>query len=447
MDDSSSISSWITLLVLLSGNVLLAIGHNALVNSRKADLSEQAETGNKRAALALALGEDATNLLLSYQLSVTILRFLAAGVAVLGLAPGLAAAFINLGLENSLAYGLARIILLLFTAAVMLTLGEQVPATFGAANAERLALIVARPMQLVVRTLTPLSWILRLVSDTLIRLLGVEGKVHYVTEEEIKTIVDAGQEEGVLETHEKEMIFSIIELDNTTAREVMVPRLDMVALAIDTPLDEAVQEIIDAGHSRIPVYEDNIDHIRGLLYAKDLLQRWGNNEGDNGNGDAVRNLLREAYFVPEGKSAMTLLGEMRQDRIHLAIVVDEYGGTAGLVTLEDLIEEIIGEIQDEYDIHEQATYRQLSEDEYICNARLDLDDLNRLLDLHFPTDEYDTLGGFIFYQVGEVPAPGTVIETHEARLEVLTVDGRRIRNVRVTRLPARAHSDTGSHND
>ncbi len=428
--DEGSISNLGVLLALLIANGILTIGHHALVNAQKSRLLALAEEGNRRAALALSLSLDATNLLTSHQLLADLLAFLAAGIAAIGVAPPFALGLAGLGLSGPAALALGEVIVLLLAAVLWLVLGQTIPAAIGKANADRLALLFAHPTRWLIGLLAPLSWAVRLTSEALGRLLGVEGQVRYVTEEEIKTLVDAGQEEGVIEDEEKEMIYSIFQFGDTSVREVMVPRLDMVALRIDTPLGEAVETVLAAGHSRIPVYEDNIDHVRGLLYAKDLLKLWGR----GGNGDALRGLLREAYFVPEGKSALDLLREMQQKRVHMAIVVDEYGGTAGLVTLEDLIEEIIGEVQDEYDIGEVAAYQQVSEDEYICNARLDLDDLNYLLGVNLPTDEGDTLGGFIFSRVGEVPTPGTVIETDEVRLEVLSVEERRIGQVRVTRL-------------
>lgn len=428
--DEGSIPTLTALLIMLLGNALLALGYHALINARKSDLAEMAAAGRRGAALALAVSADASPLVNAYQLSVMVLRFLSAGLAAIGLAPRLALALAGLGLDGLTALILAELVVLLFGAGVMLIVGGQIPATIGAARAERLAPYFARSMALLVRLLLPFSNLARALSDGVVRLLGIQAQVRYVTEEEIMTLVDAGQEEGVIEDEEKEMIYSIFQLDETSVREVMIPRPDMVALPLNTPLEEVIRTVLAAGHSRIPVYEDNIDHITGLLYAKDLLKLWG--RGDN--GDALVNLVRPAYFVPEGKSAMRLLQEMQQKRVHLAIVVDEYGGTAGLVTLEDLIEEIIGEVQDEYDQDEEAAYEQLSEHEYICNARLDLDDLNHLLEVNLPTDESDTLGGFILSRLGEVPEPGTVIETDEVRLTVLTVDQRRIGQVRVTRL-------------
>lgn len=428
--DEGSISSLIILAILLVANVALALAYHALVNVKRSTLENRAAEGKHAATLALHLSEEATDLVNTYQLCLIVIRFVSAGLAAVGLAPGLAQSLTGLGLDPVMALGIAELIVLLFGAGVMLIVGGQVPAAVGVAYADRLSLSLARPMWLLIRGLSPVANLLRAISDGIVRLLGIEARVHNVTEEEIMTLVDAGQEEGVIEDEEKEMIYSIFQLGDTAVREVMVPRLDMVALPLDTPLDEVVRTVLAAGHSRIPVYEDNVDHVRGLLYAKDLLKLWEK----GGNGDALANLLRPAYFVPEGKNAMTLLQEMQQRQVHLAVVVDEYGGTAGLVTLEDLIEEIIGEVQDEYDFNETAAYQQVSENEYICNARLDLDDLNRLLDIALPTDENDTLGGFIFSQVGEVPEPGTVITTNEVQIVVLSVDRHRIGQVRVTRL-------------
>jgi CBS domain containing-hemolysin-like protein len=253
----------------------------------------------------------------------------------------------------------------------------------------------------------------------------------FITEEEIKTLVDAGEEGGVIEEDEKRMIYSIFEFGDTLVREVMVPRIDVVAVEVNSRLSDALAVIIQAGHSRIPVYEESIDHIRGLLYAKDLLVLWRDGQMDR----PLKDLLRPAYFVPESKKAVDLLADLQQRKIHLAIVVDEYGGTAGLVTLEDLIEEIVGEIRDEYDINEEEIYQQVGENEYIFDAGIDLDDLNRLLDADLSTEDSDTLGGYVFSKLGKVPVEGERIEDGSLQMEVLSVDDRRIRKIRLTKVP------------
>jgi len=262
------------------------------------------------------------------------------------------------------------------------------------------------------------------------KLLGGESLrgMPFITEEEIMTMVDAGQEVGVIEEDEKAMIYSVFALGDTLAREVMVPRIDIVALDVKTSLEEALDVVIHAGHSRIPTYENSIDNIVGVLYAKDLLQLWR----DKREKVALRDVLRTPYFVPESKSVDELLEEMQQRKVHMVIVVDEYGGTAGVVTIEDIVEEIVGEIQDEYDA-EEPIFEQSGEGEFIFNARIDLDDVNRLMGTALPTEMDDTLGGFIYNQLGKVPAPGETVRFDGLVIEVLTVSGRRIRKVRVCR--------------
>ncbi len=247
-----------------------------------------------------------------------------------------------------------------------------------------------------------------------------------VTEEELKTLVDAGQQGGILEQGERKMIYSIFEMGDTLAREIMVPRTDMLSLDVITPLDQAIDALLAAGHSRVPVYEDNVDHIIGLLYAKDLLQIW--REGDH--LQSLRTLLRPAYFIPEAIKLDDLLHEMQRKRIHMAIVVDEYGGISGLVTLEDIVEEVVGEIRDEFDQGEELPYQKIGEGEYMLLGRIDLDDFNELVGSNIPKDETDTLGGYIYKRLGRVPANGNSIQIGHVLLTVDEVVGRRIRKVR-----------------
>lgn len=256
-------------------------------------------------------------------------------------------------------------------------------------------------------------------------------------EEELKTLVDAGQVEGVLEQGEREMIYSVFELGDTLAREIMIPRIDIIALDVNTPLAEAADALLESGNSRVPVYEESVDNILGLLYAKDLLRVW--RQGDQLN--SLRNLLRPVYFIPEAKKADKLLAEMQSQRIHMAIVVDEYGGVAGLVTLEDIVEEILGEIQDEYDQGEESPYQELPGGEYVFQGKVDLDDFNEVLASNLPKDEADTVGGFIYSRIGHVPHSGERIQVNNLLLTVEQVTGRRIRKVRAERVPSKKEED------
>jgi putative hemolysin len=258
-----------------------------------------------------------------------------------------------------------------------------------------------------------------------------------VTEDELKTLVDAGQEEGIFEKGERRMIYSIFQLGVTLAREIMVPRIDMLALDVSTPLFEAVDAFLRSGHSRVPVFEESVDNTLGLLYAKDLLRVW--REGNQ--LESLRELLRPAYFVPEAKKVDELLTEMQSQRVHMAIVVDEYGGVAGLVTLEDIVEEILGEIRDEYDQAEESPYQILSDGEYLFQGRVDLDDFNEIMGSNLPKDEADTIGGLIYSQMGRVPDTGDTVRQDNMLLTVEQVSGRRIRKVRARWLPSEARDD------
>lgn len=244
-------------------------------------------------------------------------------------------------------------------------------------------------------------------------------------EDELKTLVDAGEEEGVFETEERNMFYSIFELGDTLAREIMVPRIDMLSLDVNTPLSDAVDALLKAGYSRVPVYEDSVDNTLGLLYAKDLLRAWREEK----HTASLRGMLRQAYFVPEGKRVNELLAEMQSQRIHMAVVVDEYGGVAGLVTLEDIIEEIFGEIRDEYDQGEEAPYQRLADGSYVFLGRIGLDDFNEIMGSTLTSADTDTLGGYIYGCLGHVPHTGETIREENLLLTVEHVSARRIHKV------------------
>ena len=258
-----------------------------------------------------------------------------------------------------------------------------------------------------------------------------------MTEDELKTWVESQQEEGGLEREERQMIYSIFQFGNTLAREIMVPRMDMLAFEVSTSLAEATEAFTRSGHSRVPVYEDDIDNIIGLLYAKDLLHVMQDGRKEN----SIRELLRPAYFVPDTKKADALLTEMQAQRVHMAVVVDEYGGVAGLVTLEDIIEEIIGEVQDEYDLSEEELVQQNGPDEYVFLGRIDLDAFNEVMDSHVPKGESDTLAGYLYDHFGRVPHDGESLQTNGLLLTIDQVVGRRIRRVRAQRIPAEEKGD------
>jgi putative hemolysin len=417
---------FLTFMVL---NAFLAMARAALINVRKPRLRQLIEEGVGSARTAERLAEDASRLLATTQFGMMLTRFFAGAVVAVVSTPPLADA-LRPWLGGA-SYPLAFVLVVLGAAIVMLILAELVPESIAVQHSERLALLLARPLALISIVAMPVVHLMVWLSNAISRLFGGGLETHtlLVTEEEIKTLVDAGEEEGVIQEEEKEMIYSIFELGDTLAREVMVPRIDVVALEVNTPMLEAMDTIMDAGHSRIPVYAETIDNVLGVLYAKDLLPYLRQGRSDV----PLKKILREAYFIPETKRASDLLPDLQQRRVHMAVVVDEYGGTAGLVTIEDLVEEIVGEIQDEYDA-EEPFVEFVNDNEYIFDARVDLDDLNRLMNVELPTEDSDTLGGFIYTELGKVPAIGDRVAFGDMGFTVESVAGRRIKKVRVQRI-------------
>ncbi len=281
------------------------------------------------------------------------------------------------------------------------------------------------PIRFVAYLLLPITLLLRPWGC---RISRESGDKELLNDESLHLLLRAGKEQGVIEPEEKEMIASIFELGETLVREVMVPRVDIVAVDVEASFAEVVKAILEAGHSRLPVYQGNIDHVVGLLYARDLLTYLAEGKTDV----KISQMLRPAYFIPESKRVDELLQELQQRKVHMAIVVDEYGGTAGLVTIEDLLEEIVGEIQDEYDL-EEPVIEEISESEFIFSARVNLDEVNERLHIELPSEGGDTLGGFIYSQLGKVPACGDTISFEGVTLEVISVEGHRIERVRARR--------------
>lgn len=251
----------------------------------------------------------------------------------------------------------------------------------------------------------------------------------HVTEEDIQSIIDEGEQEGVINRDEHAMIDAVLDLDDTRVREILVPRTDMVALEKDTPLGQVLETIIEAGHSRIPVFDGDIDHIIGILYAKDLLKIWGYAP----EAADLSSMLRRAYYIPESKSIGDLLKEFKTRHVHMAVAVDEYGGTSGLVTIEDILEEIVGEIQDEFDLDEQTAFTRLEGGGYLFDARSRLEDVEEEVGVSLPRGDYDTLGGFVSHIHGHLPVKGEQCHFETLLFTVEDADARKISSIRVER--------------
>jgi CBS domain containing-hemolysin-like protein len=327
------------------------------------------------------------------------------------------------------AEALGILIAVTLTGILFILVAESFSRSIAAHQSERIALKTIGVSALVSWLMKPAVRLVAAVAGALLAPFGAKVRLSWpaLTEEELMVLVEAGEEEGVIEEDEKEMIDSIFEFTDTVVRQVMVPRIDMKVVDADTPVLEAVSVIMESGHSRLPVIDGNVDTIIGIIHAKDLLPILASPEKRE---VSLRDIVRPAFFVPENKKVSELLAEFRSNNRQMAIVRDEYGGTAGLVTVEDLIEEIVGEIRDEYD-HEEPLITIQDEDAWVVDARLNIDDLNEQLDARLPEDEFETIGGFVFGTLGKEPEVGDSVEFNGWRMTVQEKEGRRLRKIRI----------------
>jgi CBS domain containing-hemolysin-like protein len=356
---------------------------------------------------------------------------------VLGL---VAATVLAAGLAIEVFDALGELIAIVAMTLAVFVIAEVGPKTFAIQHAERVALFVARPVFVLGKLLNPLGRLLILLANALISPLPGRTlpKGPFVTEGEIRHMADVAEEEDEIEEGERELIHSVFEFGDTVVREVMVPRPDMVTSRADATLDEVLETIVKAGYSRIPIYEGDHDNIIGVLYAKDLLKRMHEEKGNA----KVSSLARAPLFVPEQKKVAELLREMQERRVHMAIVIDEYGGTAGLVTIEDLIEEIVGEIVDEYD-QEEPLVEPINESTIRVDAKMPIDEINELFDVELPHEEWDTVGGLVFGLAGRVPEQDQTVRLDSLEFRAERVTGRRIQKVVITKLSSSTQEDEG----
>ncbi|GAA6746955.1 hemolysin family protein [Thermus brockianus] len=315
---------------------------------------------------------------------------------------------------------------------LILFFGEITPKSIAVHHAEALAGVAAWPIYVLSVVFYPLGRFFSWVSGAILRLLGLEPRnTPLVSEEELRLILAGAEESGTIEAQEEEMIHSILELEETPVREIMTPRVEMVAIEAEATLEDLLHLFREHRYSRIPVYRESVDHIVGVAYAKDLLDYYCE---EDLKARTVASIAHPPYFVPENMDAWTLLRELRRRKVHLAIVVDEFGGTAGLVTLEDVMEEIVGEIYDETDEPEDAPIRRLPDGSYSIQAQTPVDEVSEALGVELPEGEYDTLSGFLYEQFGRIPGVGESVEWQGFRFVVESADQRRIERVRVERL-------------
>lgn len=409
--DSSDVTQLIILILLLGLSAFFSSAETALTTANRIRMRSMAEEGNKRAQAAMQVTDNSGKMLSAILIGNNIVNLSAAS-----LTTSLAYSFG--GSMVAIASGILTVLILLF--------GEITPKTMATIHAEKMALIYAPIIRVFMKIMTPLIFVINGLSMGILFLLRVDpsAKNKAMTETELRTIVDVSHEDGVIESDEREMIYNVFDLGDAKAKDVMVPRVHVTFADVNSSYDELIDIFREDKFTRLPIFEDTTDNVIGTINMKDLLLY------DSSKEFHIRDILREAYFTYEYKSISELLVEMRQAALNIAIVLDEYGETAGLITLEDILEEIVGEIHDEYDENEEEYVKEVGEREYLVEGSLNLDDLNDRLDLDLSSEEYDSLGGFIIERLDRLPEAGDEITTDEGiRMVVEKLDKNRIERV------------------
>lgn len=429
------------LFVLIIVNAFFAMSEIAIISLNDTKMQRMAEEGNKKAKQIVKLTENSSRFLSTIQIGVTLAGFLTSASASQNfadmLANGLAKTPVADVIPMSVISGASVILITIITSYFSLVLGELAPKRIGMQIPEKVAFKVVGILTFVAAATKPFVKVLALSTNAVVRLFGFDPNAdeEQVTEEEIRMMVDVGGEKGVIEDSQKEMIDNIFEFDDLDAGDVMTHRTEMTAIEVTRSLEEVAELAIENGYSRIPVYEDDPDSIVGVLYAKDLLKYVGHSIPSD---LTIENIMRKTLYVPETQSCGNLFKAMNESRTQFAVVVDEYGGTAGIVTLEDVLESIVGNIQDEYD-DEEEEIKKIDETTFTVDGTTDIDEINELVGVDLPEGDYDTLGGFVIslldYLPTEIGEEPIVAEFSNLRFTVLSVDERRIDQIKVEILP------------
>ena len=425
------------LLVLILINAFFAMSEIAIISLNDAKIERMAEDGHKKAKLILKLTENSSRFLSTIQIGVTLAGFLSSASAATSFAEMLTAAVVNgTGWQRDIIYPVSVVVITLVMSYFSLVLGELAPKRIAMQIPEKVSFAVVSPLLFISKVTAPFVKFLSLSTNAIVRLFGFDPNAdeEVVTEEEIRMLVDVGEEKGVIENTQKEMINNIFEFDDTDAGDIMTHRTDVDAADInDLTLDELVKLAIESGRSRIPVYEDDIDNIVGVLYIKDLLKYVGKQVPAK---ETLRSIMREAYFIPESKEIGELFKEMSARKLQMAVVVDEYGGTAGIVTLEDIVEAVMGNIQDEYDDEEEEISK-IDENTFTVDGTVDIEEIEELTGKTFPEGDYETLAGYILDELQCIPKDGEMneVEFENVKFTVLSVEDKRIEKIKVEITP------------
>jgi len=415
--DPSAAIQIIVLIILLLGSAFFSSAETSLTTVNKIKMRSLAEEGNKKAKMVIKITDNSSRMLSAILIGNNIVN-LSASALTTTIAYGLG------GPAVAIATGIITVLILIF--------GEIAPKTIATINADKLALSYAYSVRFIMVVLTPVSVIVNALSRVILFLLRVDpnARLDIMTENELRTIVDVSHEDGIIEDEEKEMIYNVFDLGDAKAKDVMVPRVNVTFADVESSYEELLNIFREDKFTRLPVYEETTDNVIGTINMKDLLLF------DNTKEFHIRDILREAYFTHEHKSISELLVEMRQASLNIAIVLDEYGDTAGLITLEDILEEIVGEIHDEYDENEDEFFKQINEYEFIVEGSMNLDDINDRIELHLESEDYDSLGGYIIEQLDRLPdIKDEIVIEKGVRMVVDSLDKNRIEKVHIY-LPA-----------
>ena len=414
--------SFIIIIICLAFIALLSSSEVAFISLNRIRLRHLIEKGNENAKIAQRIRDEHDRLFSAVILSGNLFTVLATSV-------GTALAISLLGEDIGI-----------ITATVVMTIltvvfGELAPKTFAVSHAEKISLALARPIEIYMKLISPAVVVLNRLSNFIIHLLGGEVKPapQLLTEEEMKAMIKIGEEEGAIEREEKEMLHNVFAFGDKKVTEAMVPRTEIVSIPEDAKVADALSLVAEEGYSRYPVIRENVDNITGLLYIKDIVRKMA--EEQVPPDTPIGSFVREAYYIPESKMVTALLDEMQKNKFQIAVVVDEHGGTAGLITLEDIMEEIVGSLQDEFEaIEAEKEVEILDERTFVISGSTGIDEINELLNVNIEDEEFHTIGGFLFGLFGHLPKVGEQLRYHDLRFLILEMDGRKIEKIKVTRI-------------
>lgn len=431
--DGSPSGSFILIFVLVLINAFFSSAEMAIISLNKTRINILAEKGNSKALLLQKLIEEPSGFLATIQVGITFTGFFASASA----ATSISGSFGDVLLKLNVPYSdkVSFIAVTVFISYITLVLGELLPKRIALQNAEKVAMFSVKPLILVSKFTKPFVWFLSFSTNLLMKLIGVETKgiEEKVSREEIRNLIERGEEQGAINETERDMIDGIIKFDDKLAKEIMTPRTETFLLELNDSISDNINKILEENFSRIPIYKEDIDNVVGIIYMKDIFSNIVSHGIEN---VTIEQLLRKPYFAPETKKIATLFKELQLSQNYLSILIDEYGGFSGIVTMEDLIEEVMGNISDEYD-KEEPELQKVDDSTYIVSGLLTIDDVNDALDLNLQSKFTDTMGGLFMELLGRVPKANEhhELDLDDVTLKLLALDEKRIANIQITLKP------------